>query len=266
MGIRFPHLFEFMELPWLPTSIRNTMREILECGNGLPFRPHYDSVASLVADASKTYDCSNIVELGAGTAPLTRRLAKSVDGQIKLIPCDIMPDKTTFQELESSYPDIIHPVYEPVDLAQPRSWPNDTMLVLCATLHQLPYESREQATKALASSADTVLVIEPLRKTVLSALFVIFSSVPAFILPIRFINRPERLRRFFWCWVVPVAPLAFIWDGWVACMRQWSDAEFRQRISKIPDVEFDVRHGVFTQVVRITSQDSENSPIDPPSS
>ena len=43
--MQIPHLFEWMDLAWLPASLRSTLREILECGNAQPFRPYYRWVA-----------------------------------------------------------------------------------------------------------------------------------------------------------------------------------------------------------------------------
>jgi hypothetical protein len=35
------HLFEFMDEDWAGQSLRHTLRDILECGNGAPFRPDF---------------------------------------------------------------------------------------------------------------------------------------------------------------------------------------------------------------------------------
>ena len=99
--MRLPHLFEFMDLPWLPKGLRATLRDILECGNSRPFRPYYDWVAREVIRVARENGCRRIVELGAGTAPITRLLAKeTVPGDPLLSPCDINPDVPVFQELE----------------------------------------------------------------------------------------------------------------------------------------------------------------------
>ena len=267
MNIRFPHFFEFMDLNSLPASLAYTMREILECGNAKPFRPYYGFAVDTICEHASRRESKNIVELGAGAAPLTRRLAPRVADSAtvessrltieNISPCDLKPDAETYEELELAYPGLVSLIrtdsgeLEEINFSNERDWPPGTMLVLSGTLHHLPYEVREKAIKAMSESADAVLIIEPLRKTLLSILFVFLSSVPAIVLPIWFINRPGRLRRFLWCWLIPVAPLMFLWDGWISCIRQWTDGEYRDRLSTMHNVLHEVNHGVFTQVVEI---------------
>ena len=75
MALKLRHSFEFMDLDWVPQSIRLTMREVLECAMSAPFRDYYDWVVGEVVKVVAERGCDTIVELGAGTAPLTRRLA-----------------------------------------------------------------------------------------------------------------------------------------------------------------------------------------------
>ncbi len=248
---RFPHLFEFMDLEWLPLGLRNTMREILECGNAKPFRRYYDFAVDEIVRHADAVAAENIVELGAGTAPLTRRLAQDKRCNANLYICDANPDRDAYRALEQAHGSKIQAIYTPVDFSKPRQWPAKTLLVLSATLHHLPWEVRRNALVAMSQSADAVLIIEPLRRTLSSLLFVIGSAVPAILLPLLFLGRKGTLRRIFWCWLLPAAPLAFLWDGWISCIRQWSDAEYEAEIGGILRRGVTVRHSFFTQVVKV---------------
>lgn len=222
------HLFEFMDQEWVPSGLRTTLREILECGNDRPFRPYYGWVKDAVLHAARDGGFRSIVELGAGTAPITRLLAEdpSVDG-FRLIPCDRNPDRVMYQRLEERYPGRVAPIYGPVDFSRPRTWDPDTLLFLSATLHHVPAPARAEVLRSLTSSARRVMIFEPLRRDLLSIVFVFFSIVPALILPLWYIRRPGTLRRVFWCWLLPLAPLLFWWDGIVSCLRQWGEREWR---------------------------------------
>ena len=264
------HLFEFMDLNWLPNSLAYTMREILECGNARPFRPFYDFSIATIRRVANELGCEHVVEMGAGAAPLTRRLAPLVENEpdqsIKTIsPCDIRPDTKSYLELEAKHPGVVDLLRDEdkeiasVDFSVPQDWKPNSLLVLSGTLHHLPNLERTKTLTAM-SSADSVLVIEPLRKTALSMLFVILSLVPALLLPIWYCRRAGRARRFLWCWLIPVAPAMFLWDGWVSCIRQWTDKEFKKYLSQIPGIEYEVNHGVFSQVttIRKTSNQAEH--------
>lgn len=231
-----PHLFEFMDQEWLPKSLRATLRDILECGNSRPFRGYYDWVTDETLRAAKETGCKQIVELGAGTAPVTRHLMKRIAANpdlaaLKLVPCDLNPDERLYRKLEAEGHGYVAPLYESVDFGQRRAWEPKTLLVLSATLHHLPEPHRSRALKALAKSADQVLVFEPLRKTIASMLFCVLSIIPALLTPLVYIRRPNPLRRAIWCWALPIAPLMFVWDGVVSCLRQSGS---QQRAAKSP--------------------------------
>ncbi|HMB08166.1 MAG TPA: hypothetical protein VKP69_31095, partial [Isosphaeraceae bacterium] len=183
--MRLPHLFEFMDQAWVPAGVRSTLREILECGNSRPFRSYYQWVADEVERAARDGGFKTIVELGSGTAPITRLLAeKPRADHFRLIPCDVNPDRATYHLLEERYPTIVTPMYSPVDFSKPRQWNSDTLLLLSATFHHIPPSARTAVLESLASSARRVMIFEPLRKELSSLLFVPLSIVPALILPL----------------------------------------------------------------------------------
>jgi hypothetical protein len=194
----------------------------------------------------------NVVELGAGTAPITRVLAKDDDlKDVKLIVCDDQPDVDTYAALENQYSDQVVAKREPINFSEPQNWPNNTLLVLSGTCHHLPHEERLAALKTITDSGDRVMVCEPLRKSIISMGFVFGSLIPAIVLPIRFLNRPGKVRRLVWCWLVPVAPLMFCWDGWISCLRMWSDKEWQANLRGIvnQDRPLRVSHSLFCQMV-----------------
>jgi hypothetical protein len=230
-----PHLFEFMDLDWLPSSLRGTLREILLCACNKPFRPYYAWVADRLLDAAKAGGYTTLVELGAGPAPITSLLAKDPrsDG-LRLVPCDLNPDGPAYDALAKRYPGKVVPRYDPVDFSRPREWGPHTLLYLSGAFHHIPPEHRAAMLSALTDSAECVQVFEPLRKTVWSMLFVLASIIPALLIPIWLIGRPGRLRRLFWCWLFPVAPLMFWWEGMISCLRMWSDGQWRQALAALP--------------------------------
>lgn len=269
--MRYFHLFEFMDLSLLPASLRATLREILECGNGWPFRSYYQWVAFESLKAARELGAETIVEVGAGTAPTTRRLAaEPAAGTFQLVPCDANPDKGAYEQLERLYPRRVFPIYEPIDFSEPRRWEDGTLLVLSATLHHLPPALRRDVTIRLSSNADGLLVFEPLQKNLRSLLFVFGSLFPALVLPAWMLRRPGRLRRVLWCWLVPVAPLMFCWDGWVSCLRQWSCKEWQELLAGLrgDGSETLLETSTFCQLVKVVRGGAvvhqSQSPVDQP--
>jgi hypothetical protein len=214
-----------MDQEWLPKSLRDTLRDILECGNSRPFRGYYDWVTDEVLRVAQETGCTQIAELGAGTAPITRHLMKEMAANpatwsLTLAPCDLNPDEALYKKLQEEGQGYVKPQVKPVDFEKPYPWEPKTLTVLSATLHHLPEPRRTRALKTLSKSAEQVLVFEPLRNSTLSLLFCFLSLIPALLTPIVFARRPNAARRFVWCWLLPIAPPMFVWDGLVSCLRQ----------------------------------------------
>ena len=249
------HLFEFMDQAWVPSSLRATMRDILECGNSWPFRRYNDWVAAEIIRVSKERGAATVIELGAGTAPLTRLLLRRPDADnLNLIVCDSNPDADGYRELEKESNGRVQPIYSPVDFSQPHQWPTGALLVLSATLHHVPARERSSVLNALRSNGNRVLVFEPLRHSIWSMLFVGLSLVPALLTPLRYLGRAGRLRRILWCWLLPVAPIMFWWDGVISCFRQWRPADWDRSLTGKKDQRpvWAMQTWFFSQLIEIS--------------
>lgn len=262
--MQLPHGFEFMDMERLPKGLRGALRDILECGNSPPFRSYYLWAAKTVAQIAHQRGCTKIVELGAGTAPITRELAAGIESQAinlgcTLSPCDLNPDTDTYRQLEARHPGLVVPEYEPFDFSRAhRRWPQGTLVFLSATLHHVPAKDRAAVVHRLAQSADVVLIFEPLRQTFLSGLFCLLSMFPALLCPVVYFNRPQKWRRFLWCWLVPVAPLMFVWDGLISCVRQWTRADWRTSLGA-EDVSA-IEETIFCQSISLGTARQNSSP------
>jgi hypothetical protein len=138
-----------------------------------------------------------------------------------------------------------------VDFSQPQAWQENTLLILSGTIHHLPEPARQEALRAMTTEHTRVMIAEPLRRTLPSMGFVLLSIVPALLLPLWYFGRPGNLRRFLWCWLLPVAGLMFVWDGLASCVRMWTEAEWRSRLASLLGSQRSValRHSLFSQMV-----------------
>ena len=92
--------FEFMDLNAMPSSLRATLRDILEVGNGRPFRNYYQWTATSVYEYASKYNIHEIVELGAGCAPITKHLIKKYPHWNAIFKItDLNPDKQNYQKM-----------------------------------------------------------------------------------------------------------------------------------------------------------------------
>lgn len=226
--------FEFMDQGWLPHPLRTTLREILECVSSPPFRPYYRWVADEVLRELRSGDYERVVELGAGTARISGLLAESLRGTpLQVIPCDSNPDERAYRAWEARYPQTIRPRYDAVDFSRATHFGPKTLVFLSAAFHHVPPKARAEVIASLTACADRVLVFEPFRRRWSSRLFALCAIPPAFLLPLLTLGRAGWSRRACWCWLIPLAPFLFCWDGLVSCLRQWTESEWQFALERV---------------------------------
>jgi len=226
------NVYQFNADPRLPTPLRQTLLETFEVCNEV-LASFYVEVSNEVLAFARSRGLKNIVELGAGHAPLTRLLVDNPESHgLNFVICDLIPAVEQYQELELKYPGRVTALTESVDFSTTRAWPPSTLLVLCAAIHHVPTQKRPALVHALSLSADSVMVFAPVRKTWLSVLLAMAIIFPAIALPILLWKKPGRLRRVLWCWLVPVIPLIALWDGFGGSLRQWNEREWREVLAR----------------------------------
>jgi hypothetical protein len=230
MGTYF--IFEFMDLKWIPASLRSTIHDALDSCLGSAPRRYYEWVAHEILDLVEHNPTATIVELGAGAASITLALAGALEerGKISLRVSDLYPDKALYQSLEKMYPGLIQADLRPVDFCRPMDFPAGSLLVFSAAFHHVPPSARADLLKAL--SAYRVVVFEPLRRNPASFFLSVLGFFPALTTPVRFWNRrPGNWRRVLWCWLVPLATVIIVWDGLVSCLRCWTEKEWKDHLT-----------------------------------
>jgi hypothetical protein len=241
-----------MDLAWLPSGLRATIHDVLDCCLGPSPRLYYEWVAREIMNLVEDGSVNTIVELGAGTAPITRELAKRLSGRkgISLRVSDLYPNSALYQALEQEYPDLIQADRRSVDFSRPMDFPPGSLLVLSGTFHHVPPAARLQALKAL--SAYRVAIFEPLRRNPASFILSLLGFFPGLATPLRFWNqRPGNWRRVLWCWLVPIAPVVIVWDGIVSCLRYWTEEEWKEHLELViaPDRQVFTKSTLFNQVI-----------------
>lgn len=226
------HLFEFHDLPNVPATIRLTLLDILAFCNG-PVRDYYGGICLTIVEQAATHGLRTVVELGAGTAPLTTHLAALPAARgLRLVACDLYPDVEHYRQLAARHPDQVQGIVEPIDFTQRHDWGPDALLVLNATFHHIPPELRGQTLAALTQSSTRVLVFEPIQNNLVSMFLALTSFFPAIVSPL-WLTRPGVLRRVLWCWLIPIAPVMFVWDAVVSCLRQWRADRWQAELAAV---------------------------------
>lgn len=227
-------LFEFMDQAWVAKSLRITMRELLEAIGSMPPFYYYRWASEKILKICRREGIQNVIELGAGSAPITRELLKpEYKYDFKLHVTDILPDHSSFKKLAEDSQGKVTAHLEPIDFSRHNNWPKKTLLVLSATFHHIPYRERTKVLRHLTKQAHRTLILEPIRKNFLSMGLCFLSFFLSFLLPLINIKRQGHCRRVFWCWLFPVAGSLLVWDGIISCLRGYSDEQFIENLRPI---------------------------------
>ena len=220
------YLFEFCDQTWVPSGARECLFEIMDwCNSGA--RSFNRDVADTALRLAEELGTDTIVELGAGRAPVTSFLAEdSRAKEYTLVPCDLFPNESVYRDLETRYEGQVKPIYEPVDITVRHEALADKVLVMAGMMHHVPFSLRSSVLSALSATNARNVIFEPLRRTWISMFFTLFAIFPAIALPAGYFRAPGQLRRVLWCWLIPIVPMMFLWDGLTSCLRQWSAAEY----------------------------------------
>lgn len=224
--------FEFMDLDAMPSSLRSVLRDILEVGNNAPFRNYYHWTSTSIHDYAKKNNIKEVVELGAGCAPITRQLIKNYpDWDVTLKISDLNPDILNFKNLEQ-LDSRVSAIYEPLDFTKKINGFENSLLVLSATFHHVPENIKKKVLSNLKELSPHVIIFEPLRPNIVSLIFVIGALVSGFLTPLFRCNSKKFFRCLLWCWLLPIAPFLFLWDGWVSSVRCWSKKKWQTQEPK----------------------------------
>jgi len=155
---------------------------------------------------------------------------------IKLIACDLKPQVEVYEALEKQYPKKVIAISAPIDFSKLHKWEPSTLLLIINSFHHIPPKNRLATLTTLTKSADRVMVFESLHNNLISILLAASGAILAWVLvPILWFNKLGNIRRILWCWLLPVAPLMFLWDSIVSCTRMWNDQQWYEVLGKILD-------------------------------
>lgn len=216
------HLFEFNDMAWFPGFLRNYMTDFLQfLTNAANI---YKPVTPILAQAVRQSGTQKIVDLasggGGGILKLNRELLKEIPN-LEITLTDFFPNLAAFEYTKSKAPNINF-VAAPVDA---RHVPDglDGLRTQFLSFHHFRPEDAKKILQDAVNSNAAIAVFETQERTFASLLAMLLSPVTLF-LATPFI-RPFRIGRIVFTYLIPVLPIAVLWDGVVSSLRTYSVKE-----------------------------------------
>jgi len=236
------HLFEFNDMPWLPTPLRQTIMEFLH-QMSVQLRM-YESGFEEVRQVLDRTGVRTIQALCSGDGGTTAALCKHLErDDVRIMLSDKFPAVERYRELEHLSGGRLGHVEESVDALEVPAHLSGLRLLVNAVHHFQEPQVRAMLADAVANR-QPIVFLEPLRRD-LPSLLRFTAAAPAFCLFSSLGGvRPTNARRLLLGAVVPVGTFCFVFDGIVSHLRAWSPEELRAIIRDVPgheDYDWDVR-------------------------
>jgi hypothetical protein len=206
------HLTELEDLPWWPKAFRDAATEYLVAAVQLG-KP-YQAALPLLLAALRRSEATSVLDLCSGAGGPWESLQAEVD--IPILLSDRFPNPSS---TSLSY------CAEPVDAtAVPATLSG--FRTLFASFHHF---GPEQARAILANAqqrGEGIAIFEATARTLPALLGMLF--VPLLVWIVTPQLRPVRVSRYVFTYLLPILPLAILFDGVVSCLRTYTPAELTE--------------------------------------
>ena len=224
------HLFEWEDQRWLPVVFRDFITDHLRYGLSQKMRePVNRAIAEKLKPLLARAGSNRIVDLcsGAGGPLLNvhRILSRDLDTPVEVVLTDLFPNVEAFKKCEAEGGGAVKARYESTDAFDVPSSLDGVRTIFTALHHFRPGDAQKLLADA-ARKRQPIAVFEPLERTPRIFLLIALHALwHAFALTPRV--GPLTLQRFLVTYVIPLAPLVFLWDGLVSVLRTYTPQELQ---------------------------------------
>ncbi|MEO5935948.1 MAG: class I SAM-dependent methyltransferase [Terriglobales bacterium] len=222
------HLFEFNDQPWCPESIRNAALGLL--GLVLNTGNHYGSIVPELRQGLEATRTGTIVDLCSGGGGPWKSLIRELERtglRPEVVLTDLFPNLDAFSAAAANSTRIRF-IPEPVDATAMPPTLTGFRTLFTSFHHFRPEMARAILADAVRNRAGIGIFEFTYRMGwptfVLSVVPAAIGTILLVLLAMPFV-RPFRWKAMLFTYLIPIIPLAAIWDGTVSCMRTYSPAE-----------------------------------------
>lgn len=217
------HLFEWEDQSWFPEVFRNFITDHLV----FHMRRLYVPIIPMLSDKMRQTGYANIVDLcsgGGGPLPaIAPKLAAELDVKVDVTLTDLFPNLEAFKRAQAESNGLINFRSESISALECPAELTGFRTIFTALHHFQPPEFKRILTDA-ASKGVPIGVFEFTERNLLNATITPIAALLSSFLITPFLGG-MTLGRFTFTYIIPLAPVFFIWDGFVSSLRTYSPKE-----------------------------------------
>lgn len=224
------HLFEFEDLNWFPSFLRNYGTDFLQFLSNKT--KMYKPIIPIIKKGLEKSGTDQIIDLGSGGGGgliwLNSELKKDIPN-LKITLTDYYPNISAFKFTKKQAGNFEF-VEKPVDARNVPIELNGLRTQFLSFHHFRPDDAKEILQNAINSNS-SIAIFEAQERSVPSILAMLFSPISV-ILATPFIQ-PFKLGRIIFTYLIPIVPLFVLWDGIVSSLRTYSVKEMNELIGTL---------------------------------
>ena len=220
------HLFEFEDLSWFPSLIRNYMTDYLQfTTNKFDF---YVGVLDVLKKGVSKTENNTIVDLASGGGGGWLKLSEHLKTELpntKVILSDFYPNINAFRYNVNKIGGHFSFNENSVDaLAVPSDLKGFRTMFL--SFHHFKPKQAQQILQNAVNAGQPIAIFEAQERTI--SKFIQFFFSPIFVLLMTPMIQPFRLGRIVFTYLLPLVPFFVWWDGLVSVLRTYSVDEMKE--------------------------------------
>lgn len=237
------HFFEFEDLSWFPTNIRNFMTDFLRHST-IRMQLHRPMVRILTRAVEKS-GSPKLVDLCSGggglLAAMHRDLSAFNASDMSITFTDKYPNVEALTAICRDRPSALHFETASIDATSVPARLKGIRTMFSAFHHFRPEVAQNILVDAVQSQQG-IAVFEISRRSLLGFIPMLLSPIGVWVMT-PFI-RPFSFSRLFFTYIIPAVPFFVMWDGIVSAFRTYTVDEMKAMVSKLDSENFEWSAGV----------------------
>jgi len=229
------HLFEFEDLSWFPTNIRNYGTDFLQfVANKFDF---YKGVIPILKKGIDKSNSNTIIDLasggGGGWIRLSEHLTEEMP-KVKVHLSDYYPNISAFEATVKKKPSFFSFEKDSVNALNVPAHLKGLRTQFLSFHHFKPIDAKQILQNAIDSNAP-IAIFEAQKRDIIHFIKFLFSPINVLITT-PFI-KPFSFGRIFFTYLLPIVPVFVFWDGLVSVLRTYSKKEMEEMIESLNNHE-----------------------------
>lgn len=231
------HLLEIHDQDWCPRAVRNALTDHLQFSHVL-LKP-YAAMLPVLTRVLEQTGARRILDLGSGgggpwawLAPALRKRGM----EVSVCLTDKYPNLDAAGRGRVPASRAIRFHEDPVDATRVPEGLVGFRTMFTAFHHLRPDQARDVLADAVRKRQG-IAIFEVVRRSARAFVFALL--MPLLVLLLTPFLRPFRWSRLFWTYMIPLVPVAGLFDALVSCLRAYSNGELRDLVRALGATEYD---------------------------